>query len=339
MKLLLKNTAFVFGFLALLFSSWVFIHILALLGIFLVFLYPLWWLLLPKYNLCLLCRIRKEGMWCPLCKQKVTHGYGQHSPVFLSALLNSGIILVFSLLAMGVVFLESIALIHSGWVSPPATVSFVIPTKGQYGVGEVFPMKLEIGGIKVPINVVQADISYDPARLEVVDISTNGSFATIFVQKEINNIAGYARLTGGIPNPGFAKSSGLFGTVYFKGKSPGPVSVKFLPTTMALANDGKGTNVLRQLGDIPYIIVSADVSRAKLNKPTKVLGITTDDETKMFFYDDENNNVLAADTSAMKEKSQQEKGQNSFSVVRLMVNWLSAIDTFIVNVWVRFLLK
>lgn len=91
-------------------------------------------------------------------------------------------------------------------------------------------MKIDITSIKVPINAVQADIGFEPHKLEVVDVSTEDSFANIFIQKEINNEVGYVRLTGGLPNPGFFADRGVFGTVFFKGISPGIVRIEFLPS-------------------------------------------------------------------------------------------------------------
>ena len=91
----------------------------------------------------------------------------------------------------------------------------------------------------MPINAIQADLGFNPEKVEVVDISTQNSFANIFIQKEINNETGYARLTGGLPNPGFFSDRGIFGTVFFRGKQPGVVKIDFLPSSMVLANDGR----------------------------------------------------------------------------------------------------
>lgn len=334
MKLFFRNTTFVFGFVGLLILSWIFIHVLALLGIFLAFLYPLWWVLLPKYNLCLMCRVRTEGSWCPLCKQKVTHVSGQHIPYLSSALINSSIVMVFALVSIGLVFLESKTLTSSGILPPPSTITFAIPDKNKYGLGEIFPLKLQINNIETPINVVQADIAFDPSKLEVVDVSTKDSFASIFIQKEIDNERGFARLTGGLPNPGYQKNSGLFGTVYFKAKAVGPVTVKFLPSTLALANDGRGTNVLKNVSDVSYLIVPQKISITSLSK---VLGAATEkgtNGTQMIFYDD--NSVLAADTSAAKDKVQLQNAQKGVGWVIVSLNELAGFDKLVFSFWSKF---
>lgn len=278
--------------------------------------------------------MRKEGSWCPLCKQKVTHVRGQHVPHFYSALINSIIILIFTLISIGLILLESRVLMASGILPPPSTITFAIPDKNKYGLGEIFPLKLQINNIETPINVVQADIAFDPSKLEVVDVSTKDSFASIFIQKEIDNERGFARLTGGLPNPGYQKSSGLFGTVYFKAKAVGPVTVKFLPSTLALANDGRGTNVLKNVSDVSYLIVPQKISITSLSK---VLGAATEkgtNGTQMIFYDD--NSVLAADTSAAKDKVKLQNAQKGIGWVIVPLNELAGFDRLVFSFWSKF---
>lgn len=155
-------------------------------------------------------------------------------------------------------------------------------------------MKIEITGIETPINAVQADLGFDASKLEVTHISTQGSFADIFIQKEINNEVGFARLTGGLPNPGFFSDRGLFGTVYFRAKQPGLVVIEFLPTSLVLANDAKGTNVLQKLDQVSYLILPEEISEEEkqmqrdLTRMTSgVLGIEHDTTQLTFFEDDQ----------------------------------------------------
>ena len=241
--------------------SWILIHVLSIFGVFLAVAYPAWWFFSPKQTTCLLCRSRKEGEYCLFCRQLVNKRNGNTPKTFLSATLNGLAILIFTFVSLGVVFLE-IQFLHTlGFPPVQKTASFAIPSTGEYRLGEIFPMKLEITSIKTPINAVQADISFNPQKLEVVDISTTDSFANVFIQKEINNRIGYARLTGGLPNPGFSGVNGVFGTLFLRSKSPGLAQVKFLPSTLVLANDGKGTNVLKNLATISYLILP-EIGRA-----------------------------------------------------------------------------
>lgn len=202
-------------------ASWFLIHILAIFGIFLAIAYPLWWLFVPTQTACLLCRAGREGDKCFFCRRPINKSEGV-SPVNLpSAIYNGVLIFIFSLISVGIVFGESQLLFRLGFPPTPKTVSFVIPTRGQYRIEEIFPVKIEIAGIKVPINAVQADLGFESGKIEVVDVSTKDSFANIFIQKEINNEGGYVRLTGGLPNPGFFLIKDFSARSYLKVKAQG----------------------------------------------------------------------------------------------------------------------
>lgn len=314
-------------------GSWLLVHILAVFGIFIAIAYPLWWLIVPKQTVCLFCRAKvsvNNEDYCPFCRRKIKKNETISPKSFASAVLNGILILIFSIISMVLVFGESQILFKLGFPPTPKTVSFVIPTKGQYRLGEMFPMKIEIAGIKTPINAVQADLGFEPAKLEVVDISTEGSFANIFVQKEINNDGGYSRLTGGLPNPGFFSDRGLFGTVFFKGKSPGVVKIEFLPSSMVLANDGRGTNVLKDLASVSYLILPEKISQEEeemqksIILQSSVLGESTKD-TQMKFY--EENNVLGA-------KVAQEIGKKKkFNPAQIFLEALEKTDRFVLSFW------
>jgi len=294
-------------------ASWFLIHLLAVFGTFLALAYPLWWLLDLKRLPCLWCRIKKT--------QECS---------FSHSFFDAGLILVFTLISFGLVFGESKILFKMGFPPTPKTVSFVIPPKGQYRLGEIFPLKIEIVGIKVPINAAQADLGFNPERLEVVDVSTQDSFANIFVQKEINNEAGWVRLTGGLPNPGFFSDHGLFGTVYFKGKSPGVTKIEFLPSSMVLANDGRGTNVLKEFSAVSYLILPEKVSQEEeemqktIVSKSVVMGAKTE-ETQMKFY--EEGKVLGEQVGGEIEK------ERRVELGKVLFEFLEKIDRAILSFW------
>jgi hypothetical protein len=314
-------------------ASWFIIHFLAIFGTFLAVTYPLWWFLIPKQTVCLFCRAKinvNKQDYCPLCRREINKNETVSPKNFSSAVFNGGLILLFSIVSIGLVFGESRLLFKLGFPPTPKTVSFLIPTKGQYRLGEIFPMKIEIAGIKTPINAVQADLGFDSTKLEIEDISTEDSFADIFIQKELNNEGGYARLTGGLPNPGFFSDKGVFGTAFFKGKTPGVVKIEFLPSSMVLANDGKGTNVLKDLASVSYLILPEKISdeeeemQKQISLQSAVLGETTEN-TQIKFYDD--NKVLGTQVS---QEIQKEK---KFSLFKVIFSGLEKIDRFVLELW------
>lgn len=326
----LPGLGLIISILTLIISSWFLIHLLAIFGVFLSLAYPVWWLFAPKQTVCFFCRAKREGEHCPLCKRQIKKSEGISPLNLRSAILNGTTILLFSIFSIILVFGESKLLFKMGFPPTPKTVSFVIPTKGQHRLGEIFPMKIEITGIKVPINAVQADVGFDPTKLEVVNVLTEDSFANIFIQKEINNEGGYARLTGGLPNPGFFSDKGVFGTVLFKGIAPGVDRVEFLPSSMVLANDGRGTNVLKDLPSVSYLILPEKISKEEeemqksIAMSSEVLGESAEG-TQMKFY--EETKVLGAQVG---KEIAESKNPNVFSKLFTV---LERFDTFVTDKW------
>lgn len=240
-------------------GSFMVTHLMAMFGVFLGIAYPIFTFFFDKKSVCFVCRGTTEGKICPWCDSYVEPG--KYYPKSIkSVLLNTFVIFLLTALSVGIVFLENYILDSTGVIRNLKTVTFEIPAKGQYKINEVFSMKIEVKGIKTPINVVQADFSFDPKVLEVINVSTLNSFATIFLQKDVNNDFGYARISGGLPSPGFKEERGIFAEVYFKAKQAGLATVEFLPTSLVLANDGNGTSLLAAFAEASYIIVPESIT-------------------------------------------------------------------------------
>lgn len=316
------------------FGSWALLHILAVFGVFLALAYPIWNLLIPKKVPCLICNMKSEGEYCQFCQKEIRKA-DIHPKNIKSLALNSMLILFFTLTSVGLIYIES-GILHKMGIPPtPKTVSFVIPKRHQHRIGEIFPMKIELVGIKTPINAIQTDISFDPEILEVTDISTSESFANIFIQKEIDNQSGYTRLTGGLPNPGYFSDKGVFGTVLFKGKGPGVTQVEFLPSSMVLANDGRGTNVIKELASASYLILPEVISEEERKEQEVLLGAAVlgekTDNTKMIFYDEGSilGTELERDIAEGKNVST-EKGEGILTTLFTLVDKFNEV---VLSVW------
>jgi hypothetical protein len=307
-------------------SSWLLIHVLAFLGVFLALAYPLWWIFAPNRSTCFLCKAGGEGWKCPLCKGLLHKHMDKPSPAFLPAIFNGVLIFIFSLVSAGVVYAENRVLFKSDFPLTPKTVSLPIPAKGQYLLGEVFPLKIEIAGIKTPINAVQVDLGFETEKLEVQEVSTDGSFASIFVQKEFNNNAGFVRLSGGLPNPGYSSEQGLFGTVYFKTKAPGAVTIEYLPSSMVLANDGHGTNVVKDLASVSYLILPESApEEVKIKGSFTTEASISAENTQMKFYEEESVLGKAVEREIQKDKE--------FSLSETFLAGLQKTDEFVLQQW------
>lgn len=191
-------------------------------------------------------------------------------------------------------------------------------------------MKLEIQNIENSINTVQADIGFNADQIEVVDISTADSFADVFIQKEINNEGGWARLTGGLPNPGFNRNNGVFGTIYFKAKTPGLVRIEFLPSSMVLANDGRGTNILKDFPTVSYVILPERISeeeeqiQQQVISDPEVLGDSANSNQLIFFEDTK---ILGTDSIGEIDSSEET------DIVDMLLNALGKGNQLILKFW------
>lgn len=326
----------VFFFTLLVVLSWILIHLLTVFGVFLAVAYPIWWMIAPRNTICFFCRSRKDGEMCPVCHKVVQKSEGYSPKTFTSAIANGVVLLSFSLLSIGVIFIESQLLFRLGFPSPAKTISIAIPSQQEHQVNEIFPMQVKIRGIKQAINAVSVDFSYDPRQVEVVDISTKDSFANIFIQKQIDNKKGTARFAGGLPNPGFSGSEGIFATIYLRGLKPGVATISFLPSSVVLANNGKGDNLLSSFGNASYLIVANISGNTNDNQKgmtlgSNVLGASSKatDGTQMIFYDEQQ--VLGSDTAS--NEVQPTLPSNNINVLDI----LGTLDKFIITGWTRLL--
>jgi Cohesin domain len=332
MNYLNQKLFFVFKLLTLVFIFWILIHITAIFGIFFAVLYPVLWFVLPKRLICIFCSSRNDGQMCPVCHEIIQKSGGLSPKTFTAAFYNGLVLLLFTMISVGIVFFENELLFNFGFPIPEKTVSFQTTTQQEHQLGEIFPMPVKVVGIKQPINTVSFDISYNPVQLKVVDISTKNSFANIFIQKQIDNTAGITRFAGGIPNPGFSGSEGLFATVYLQGLKTGITTVHFLPSSSVLTNNGHGDNILENFGSTSYLILpknpissSGQNNTAQLN----VLGASTIDKTQMTFYNDKQ--LPEENSSQIADQSNQTKE----SAMTIILTVLGNIDTLILSIWAK----
>lgn len=284
-KITLKNAA---KALLVLVAAWFAVHVFSILGLFLVAAYPLFWLIFPQKTVCFMCGVSQEGDKCRFCNEPVEKR-AAYPKNLQSAVLNTIPLLLLTALSIGTVALEANVLRRAGILRPEPTVSFTIPDAGQYKIGQAIIMDIKVQGIETPINAVQADIQFDPEYLEVYDVSTKDSFGNIFINKDINNELGYVRLSGGLPNPGYSLPQGNFGSVIFIAKKAGIATVEFLDSSLVLANDGYGNNVIAELPDASYLIQPERMTQEELAEQERVLssdvlGVTSDD-TQLHFYE------------------------------------------------------
>jgi hypothetical protein len=117
-------------------------------------------------------------------------------------------------------------------------------------------IKVTTGG--EAINAVTVTVNYDPAKVVVADIITANSFCShsLFIKKEIDNKNGVVTIACGLPNPGFTGEEGTVAELLVQPIQTGDFNLKFGQDTQVLANDGLGTDVLRQSTDASYRVAN-----------------------------------------------------------------------------------
>lgn len=123
--------------------------------------------------------------------------------------------------------------------------------QSEYRIG----VRLFSGG--EAINATEVQLAFDPAMLQVADIDFSRSWCneSLIIQREIDNEAGTVTIVCGVPNPGFSERSGIVADLFVQPLTVGRASLEFTERTRVLANDGLGTEVLRQAVDGSYVVV------------------------------------------------------------------------------------
>jgi len=147
---------------------------------------------------------------------------------------------------------------------------YMTPASGSYSVGDTFKVSLYVDTKNVPINTVEAYLSFPNDLLTVTSVSKANSILNFWVQEPtFSNTAGTVSLSGGLPTPGYTGGYGDVSDIYFKVKKAGLATILFSSGGSVRANDGLGTDVLKNT-----IQASFNLS-PKVNVQPQVLPVNT----------------------------------------------------------------
>ncbi len=131
---------------------------------------------------------------------------------------------------------------------------YLSPSTGTYTVGNSFSVAVKVNTGETAINAIEGSLTFETDDFEIVNLSKSGSILTIWTSEpSFSNSAGTINFSGGLPTPGFTGSSGTILTIVFKVKTAGTGIVDF-SSGAVLANDGKGTNILANMGGGRYTL-------------------------------------------------------------------------------------
>ena len=161
---------------------------------------------------------------------------------------------------------------------------YLSPASGNYGSGSTFNVNVLVKVQGIAINAAEAVISFPPDKLEVVQISKNGSIFSMWAEEPaFSNTKGKISFVGGVPSPGFQGNSGKVFTILFKTKNQGIAKVNFSDEKI-LANDPHGTDIFNSSSEGNYNIIASDEFTAALEnqEPTKIQGVKDNDPPEEF---------------------------------------------------------
>ena len=137
---------------------------------------------------------------------------------------------------------------------------YLSPSAGSYTVGNTFLVQLKVNSGGVAINAADGTLIFDPDKLEVKSISKTDSIFTLWVQEPIfSNSVGTINFAGGKPSPGFTGAAGTIINITFKAKTAGTTNLTFAAGSV-LADDGKGTNILANMGSGTYRLTTREIT-------------------------------------------------------------------------------
>jgi hypothetical protein len=170
------------------------------------------------------------------------------------------------------VFFSFIFVFFSVCEAANAASLYFSPSSGSYNIGQTFSVSVYVSSADQAMNAASGVISFPSDKLEVTSLSKTGSIFTLWVQEpSFSNSAGTVNFEGIVLNPGFTGSSGKAITITFRTKAAGNTPLTF-SSGSALANDGKGTNILTGMGDANFSIGTIQPGAPEIVTPAEVAG-------------------------------------------------------------------
>ncbi len=151
-----------------------------------------------------------------------------------------------------------------------ADTLFLSPANGTYSVGRIIPVTVNVSTPTQAVNAFSTTVQFSTSELQVDSISKSGSIVALWVEEpSFSNQTGIIKFEGVLPNPGYTGSRGNLLTINFRPVKIGTAQVK-ISAGAILANDGNGTNIMKNLQGATYTVEPAPVKSEEPVKPKPV---------------------------------------------------------------------
>jgi hypothetical protein len=131
-------------------------------------------------------------------------------------------------------------------LNPESATSALFLTPVREKSGNTLTLDLVVDPAGEEINTVSTEISFPTDKLSLTNLSKTNSFCSFFVEEKIDNALGKIKISCVTPYPGTEKMSNVI-SLTFTNLVQGSADINLSDDSMVLANDGYGTNVLKNL--------------------------------------------------------------------------------------------
>jgi len=163
---------------------------------------------------------------------------------------------------------------------------YILPSSKDLNVGDNLNITVYVDSLDQAMNAVSFKISYPEDLLKFVSLSKTGTIINLWVQ-EPKGGNGEVLAEGIVLNPGFTGSRGKILNINFKALNSGKADLIFVSGAV-LANDGLGTNILKNMKGGSYAISKVSIEKPSISYlPTpKITSPTHPDQEKWYNNND-----------------------------------------------------
>jgi len=141
-------------------------------------------------------------------------------------------------------------------IASQAATLYFSPSSGTFSVGNTFSVSVFVSSQDQAMNAASGQILFPTDKLEVLSISKTGSIFNLWIREpSFSNELGTVEFEGIVLNPGFTGAAGKIITINFRAKTAGIANLSF-SSGAVLANDSKGTNILKSLESASFSLVA-----------------------------------------------------------------------------------
>jgi len=159
---------------------------------------------------------------------------------------------------------------------------YILPSSKDLNVGDNLNVAVYVDSIDQAMNAVSFRISYPEDLLKFVSLSKAGTIINLWVQ-EPKGGNGEVSAEGIVLNPGFTGNRGKILNITFKALNSGKADISFVSGAV-LANDGFGTNILKNMKGGSYNIRKVSIEKPSISYlPTpKITSPTHPDQERWY---------------------------------------------------------